>query len=181
MPNPTTLLTAEDLYKLPSDRRCELIDGILIEEPLPYFEHGSVVANVIGALASHVQAKGLGKVLTRSGFILRRDPDTVRAADIAFIRAARIPPEGLPTEYWVGAPDLAVEVIGPHDTPAEIHARVRDWVESGTSLVWIVYPESRTVNVLRSLTDRETLSEADTLDGGKVVLDFYCRVARLFE
>ena len=65
-------------------------------------------ANVIGVLSSHVQAKRLGKVLTRSGFILRRDPDTVRAADIAFIRAARIPPEGLPTEYWVGAPDLAV-------------------------------------------------------------------------
>lgn len=87
-----TLLTAEDLLKLPSDLRCELIDGLLIEMPLNTPEHGAVGANLAFLLGLHVRKNKLGRIFTGDvGFVVRRNPDTVRAPDIAFIRSARLP------------------------------------------------------------------------------------------
>ena len=61
----------------------------------------------------------------------RRNPDAVRAPDVAFISAERIPPDGLPTHFWELAPDLVVEIISPSNTPAEVQAKVREWLEAG--------------------------------------------------
>ena len=174
-------MTADDLFKLPSDLRCELIDGVLIKMAPPGVEHGGIQATLAFLMSEHVRPSRLGRVVTESGFVLRREPDTVRAPDVAFIRAERIQPGRLPAKYWDLAPDLVVEVVSPSDTASEIQSKVREWVEAGVRLVWVVYPESRTMNVIRSLGDRVTLSTEDTLDGGSVVPGFSCRVAELFE
>lgn len=60
-----------------------------------------------------------GMMGAETGFIIRRDPDTVRAPDIAFIRADRLP-EKIPQGYFDGAPDLAVEVLSPNDRASEV-------------------------------------------------------------
>lgn len=180
MAQTVTLLTAEDIEKLPSDLHCELIDGVLIEMSPPGNPHGRVVAKVTGALLK-AETMGLGLVFGEGGFILRRGPDTVRAPDVSFFGAGRVLPSSPRPAFWQVAPDLVVEVVSTWDTTAEIQTKVREWIEFGVKLVWVVYPETRTVHVIRSLQERLTLSEGDILDGGDVLPGFSCSVAELFE
>jgi Uma2 family endonuclease len=82
--------------------------------------------------------------------------------------------------YWPGAPDLAVEVISPSDTYAEVQEKVLDWLEAGTQMVMLVMPRKRTVTVYRSLTNITMLTEDDTLDGSDVVPGWKIPVRELF-
>ena len=173
------LLTAEDLERLGPDSRCELMDGVLVEMPPVGPTHGRVTIQLGTRLFLHAEAHGLGRVYTEVGFILQRGPDRVRAPDLAFIHADRIPPEGEPPGFWEIAPDLVVEVVSPNDTPGELQTKVREWLEAGVHLVWLVYPSSRTVTVVRSLLDRRELSADDTLGGEDVLPGFSCRVDEL--
>jgi Uma2 family endonuclease len=176
-----TLLTAEEFAKLPSSRWSELIDGVVVEMSPPAPEHGGIARTVFGLLWAYVRPRALGRVITEAGFIIRRNPDLVRAPDVPFIRTVQIPPTGLPRQFWNIAPDLVVEVVSPSDTRAEVLAKVREWIEAGVRTVWVAYPISRTIEVVRSLQERVTLGIGATLDGGDVVPGFSCPVAEIFE
>ena len=115
-----------------------------------------------------------------TGFLLEQDPDTVQAPDIAFVRRERIEKAGRVEGYWIGAPDLAVEVLSPSDTVRRIEGKVAEWLESGSRLVWVVSPKMHTVTVYRSLTEIVVLTEKDTLDGGDVVPGFQIPIAEIF-
>lgn len=80
-----------------------------------------------------------------------------------------------------GAPDLAVEILSPSNTPAAIRGKVAEYLVAGTRIMWIVDPDSRTVTVYRSLLVPHVLAEAETLDGEDVVPGFRITVAELFE
>lgn len=140
-------------------------------------DHGGVTNNLAFLLTAHVKAQGLGQVFAaETGFRLRQSPDTVRGADVSFIRADRIPPEGRPKGYWEIPPDLAVEVLSPGDTVQEIEDKVDDYLSAGTRAVWVVNPKRRTVTVHRSGIGPLVIGERDTLEGG-VVPGFRCNVA----
>jgi Uma2 family endonuclease len=181
MPTATRLLTAEEFWSLPSSRWAELIDGVPIEMSPPGPEATGIAATITWLLSTYVRPRALGKVFTDVGTIIRRNPDAVRAPDVAFIRAERVPAGGFPARGFTDVvPDLVVEVVSPGDTAAEVQSKVREWLEAGVRLVWVVYPSSRTVNVARSLLDRETLAVGDVLDGGDVIPGFICPVEDLF-
>ena len=130
------LMTADELLRTPqADKRVDLVRGILrVREPAGYL-HGEITARLCKLLMDHVDARALGRVLAaETGFKLNADPDTVRAADIAFIRQARLP-DPRPAGYAALAPDLAVEVLSPGDRPGEVLAKVGDWLSAGTRLV----------------------------------------------
>jgi Uma2 family endonuclease len=134
-----------------------------------------------GLLALHIKADNLGQGFgAETGFKIASDPDTVRAADIAFVRRERIPEAGIPKNFWPLAPDLVVEVVSPGDTYSEVQEKVEDWLGAGVSAVWVVDPRRRAVLVYRSLTDVTRLAEGDELDGGEVVPGFRCRVSEIF-
>jgi Uma2 family endonuclease len=78
------------------------------------------------------------------------------------------------------APDLVVEVVSPCDSAVAVRDKVRDWLEGGTRLVWVLYAEPRSVVVHRQGCSPETLSKEDTLDGAPVFEDFAVRVRELF-
>ena len=115
-----------------------------------------------------------------TGFWTERNPDTVRAPDAAFVSNERLPAEGLPRGYFQGAPDLAVEVVSPGDSAAEVRGKAEEWLQAGARLVWLVYPESRAVTVFRSREDVRTLASTDELTGEPVLPGFRCRVEELF-
>lgn len=176
-------MTAEELLGLPDDgKRHELVEGELKEMTPAGARHGSAAAALTVLLGQHVGAKRLGTVLAaETGFIISRNPDTVRAPDVSFVAQERIPPEGPPEGYWELAPDLAVEVVSPNDTAAGVQSKVQMWLESGVRLVWVVYPETRSVVAYRSLKEISTFTAGDTLGGGDVVPGFECKVAEIFE
>ena len=144
--------------------------------------HGKIAVRIGGRLDHFVSARQLGEVYgAETGFTLRRKPDTVRAPDAAFVSAARIPPGGIQSGYFPGAPDLAVEVVSPDDTAAEVKAKVNEYFEAGARLAWIIYPDAREVAVFKSARESLILSERDILDGGDVIPGFTCPVKEIFE
>jgi Uma2 family endonuclease len=177
------VMTADDLMMMPDDGYLyELIKGELIKvSPPPGHEHGLVTMNIAGPLYEYIKIRNLGKVYAaETGFLLEQNPDTVRAADVAFVRRERIERAGPVKGYWIGAPDLAVEVISPSDTVGRIEGKVSEWVKVGTALIWVVSPKLHTVTVYRSLTDVKVLTERDKLDGGDVVPGFAIPIAEIF-
>ena len=133
-----------------SDRIVELVEGEIVEMPLPNGEHGEVLAILTVRIGHYVLEKSLGRVATGdAGFILERNPDgrdTVRGVDLAFIGKSKAPAP-LPSTLLEYAPDLAVEVISPSNKVADMHRKIRQLLAAGTALVWIVHPETRTVEV----------------------------------
>ena len=176
------VITAEELLRMPArDQRHELINGELRTMAPAGYEHGRVTMKLGRLLANFVATHHLGDVLgAETGFKLRTSPDTVRAADVAFVAAARIPPGSQTYGFWEGGPDLAVEVISPGDTAEEVEAKIDDYLNAGTSIVWIVNPMRRTITVHRKGRDVDVLREGDTLSGDDVIPGFQCAVADAF-
>jgi Uma2 family endonuclease len=173
------ITTAEQLLRAGDIGRCELVRGELHMMIPPGFEHGRITMKLSWPIANHVEEHGLGTVVAaETGFLLSRNPDTVRAPDIAFVRAARGP--GPERGYFPGAPDLAVEVLSPDDRPGYVRDKVAEWLEAGALAVWVVDPRERTVTVHAPPTDPRVLHAADTLDGGDVLPGFALAVRDIF-
>jgi Uma2 family endonuclease len=146
MTTTSMITTAEQLFQeAVSLGRCELVRGELLMMSPAGSRHGAVTLRIATLLANHVDAHGLGQVFAaETGFILTRNPDTVRAPDVAFVSRSRLE-TGLPTGYFPGPPDLAVEVLSPDDRPAAVAAKTTDWLAAGTRLVWVVDPATRSL------------------------------------
>lgn len=171
--------TAEDLWKLAAgDKRYDLSRGVLIEMPPPKSLHGKVATLLGHFLFTHVSAYGLGEVYTHEiGFLLATDPDTVRSPDVSFIRAEvfqRITGgtgEEYPDRYLPVAPTIAVEIVSPSERTGDVADKVRDYLDAGTELVWVVYPREKHVLVYqpaqtaRLLTMDHALTAPDILPG----------------
>jgi Uma2 family endonuclease len=182
MSTTTQVFTADDLWRLRNDdMRHELVQGELRTMAPAGGEHGAIGIRTAGPLWAFVEQRKLGVVVgSETGFVLARNPDTVRAPDVAFISAARVPSAGIPQKFWPGAPDLAVEVISPGDTLQEVEEKVDEWLAAGTTLVWVINPKRKRVTVYRPPRSVTILEIGEELDGQDVVPGFKCRVADLF-
>lgn len=176
------LMTADELFHLPDDGyRHELVSGELRKMTPAGGQHGAVIMNVAVPLGQHIKAEQLGVIFgAETGFVLTRDPDTVRAPDVAFVRRDRIPAGELPVEFWPGAPDLAVEVLSPDDRPREVAEKIRAWLEGGTRAVWVVDARRRTVTIHHPGQPPRVLSETDVLEDHDIVPGFRLPVADIF-
>ena len=161
------------------DRIIELVEGEIVEHPKASGLHGQITMLLSVKIANFVVDNGLGVVTAaETGFLLERNPDgrdTVRGLDIAFIRGARV----LPDHLVDLAPDLAVEVISPSNKAADTHRKIRQLLAAGTALVWIVYPDSRIVDV-HTRDGASTLEADDMLSGGDVLPGFEVPVREIF-
>jgi Uma2 family endonuclease len=175
-------MTAEQLAALPDDgRRYELVRGELHMMSPAGHEHGRVAMRLGSLLEQHVRRHQLGTVYAaETGFLIAREPDTVRAPDVAFVRAQRL--AQLPDEdgYLPLAPDLVAEVVSPRDKFSEVEAKALAWLEAGTSLVLVVDPGTRTARVYRTKDNIAVLHEGETVSADDVVPGWEVAVADLF-
>ena len=175
-------LTAEELLHLAEDhQRHELINGALTTMPPNTLAHGLTAAALMISLGQHVEANHLGAALVGCGFLLRRDPDTVRAADLSFVSKERLDRLGRFKGYPPYAPDLAVDIIDPWELYVDVMDKVADWLDAGTRLVLVIDPNSRTVMVHRADAPMTRLTEDDQIDGADVVPGWTLPVRALFE
>jgi Uma2 family endonuclease len=177
-----TLLRADDLWQLPDDgQRHELIAGELRTMPPSGEEHGGLAAMFTTYLNGYVLANRLGRVFAaETGFLIATAPDTVRAPDVAFVSAERLRAMPPGSGYRRGAPDLAVEIVSPHDRYTEVEEKVADWLAHDTRMVIVVNPRRRTLAVHRSDTEVRHLTIDDPLDGDDVVPGWTMPVRDLF-
>ena len=164
----TQLMTADQLLALPNDGyRYELVRGELRKMPPAGFEHGELSLDIGTSLSVYVKAHNLGKACgAETGFLIGSNPDHVLAPDAAFVRRERVEAiGGRVTGYFPGPPDLAVEVISPHDRYTDVEEKVADWLAAGVQLVILVNPRNRSVTLRTPDQPPVTLTDQDTLDG----------------
>lgn len=177
-------MTADELLRLPDNgMRRELVAGELHEMPPAGGAHGYVGGRAFGRLLLFLERHpevGGGLFAAETGFRLSRDPDTVRAPDVAYVGEARLAQARVPG-FPELAPDLVVEVVSPNDTAGEIQKKVGEWLGAGSQLVWVLYPATRSVMVFRQDGTAALLHAEDTLTGDPVLPGFSCTVSDLFQ
>jgi Uma2 family endonuclease len=145
----TKLVTADELLTMRDIGRCELIYGQLVMMSPAGLPHGMVAMRIGRFLTERVDRHDLSVVFAaETGFKIESTPDLVRAPDVSFIRKQRLA-GGLPSGFFEGVPDLAVEVVSPDDTRREVAEKVNMWLAHGTTSCWVADPIVRNVAVHR--------------------------------
>jgi Uma2 family endonuclease len=174
--------TEAEIEGLPADGYThEVVNGELVMSPKNNYQHGDICTQLLIALGTHAKDHKLGAVWDSStGFWMRNR--NCRAPDISFVSKARL--KGFKRsaqQFFPGAPDLAVEILAPSNTPQELTERLKDFFDSGTQLAWIVHPDEQFVEVCHSPTDRRILGPGADLEGEVLLPGFRFPIADLFK
>jgi Uma2 family endonuclease len=160
-------------------RLCELVDGVLVEKTVGYYE-SLLAATLIHLLREFVEKHDLGIVLGPDG-TLRILPDQVRIPDVCVILWGRFPERQLPREPIPAiAPDLAVEILSEGNTPGEMERKRHDYFRAGVRLVWYLDAKARTVHVYSGPEQGAVVALDGLLEGGDVLPGFRLPLAELF-
>jgi Uma2 family endonuclease len=171
-----------DTYARMSDEGwpTELVRGRVVREPQPTFEHGRVQARIVELLRSEIREAGLDLICVGNvGTLVTEKPDTVRGPDVAVVRRDRVP-TGRGSGFVRGAPDLAVEVVSPSNTAADLQEKVAEYLAGGARYVWVVYPATRTVVAHDSPRTATLLRETEPLTATDLLPQLSIEVAELF-
>jgi Uma2 family endonuclease len=176
--------TEAELQTLPDDGYLhEVVNGELVMSPKNDFFHGWICTRLSTALNNFVARKKLGVVLDSStGFWMRNR--NCRAPDISFVSKERLAREKFThatRKFFPGAPDLAVEILSPNNTRAEMDERLKDFFSSGTQITWIINPDAECVEVCHAPDKRQLLGRGAELDGGHLLPGFRYPIADLFK
>jgi Uma2 family endonuclease len=176
-----TEYTPDDLLEMPDGACFELVNGQLVERNVSALS-SIVAAKLCQILLTFCDAHQLGWVLSSEcGYrCFPKDPDRIRRPDVSFVDRARLPVNRLAEGYVTIAPDLAVEVISPHDRAYDVEEKVQEYLEAGVKLVWVVNPPTQTVRIYRGDGSITGVRAADELSGEGVLPGFRCRVGELF-
>ncbi len=177
----TKSITADELLAMPrgDGKRYELIRGVLIQKMPTGTPHGLTVSNTDFVLNQYCRSNDYGDTVAADpGYLLDRDPDTVRAPDIAWFAPGKLTSVG--PGFPELAPDLAVEVKSPSNSNPEMAAKAAMWLSYGSQQSWVLDPERTAVTVYRPNAEPVTLTEDDTLDGGALLPGFTSPIWQLF-
>ncbi len=180
-----TLLTAEDFFVWANrpenrDRRFELEQGKVVELALSGQRQSAVCGNVAGILGNYTRLAHKGYVCTNNmALILERNPDTVRGPDVVLYTEKKKSPE-LSLGFPENLPTLVVEVLAPDDRPNRMMKRIKEFLNRGVSLVWLLDPEARDLTVHRLQQPNQFFGEQDELTGLEELPGFRCPVREFF-
>jgi Uma2 family endonuclease len=181
-PFPGTATEKDLLWSVDRNHLVELVDGTLVEKTVGWLE-SLIAVNLTRALANFVREHRLG-VVAGTDATLRMKLGNIRLPDVTFISVNDLPGGEVPTEAVPTLPPtLAAEVISEGNTKAEMRKKLREYFDSGSQMVWMLYPKTRTIAIFREPTDEPTqvLNETEVLEGGDVVPGFRIPVADLFK
>lgn len=169
--------TVQDLLNLPEDGyRYEMIGGVIIRMPPPQEEHGQISSLVNEVLAPYCRAQKMrSKLVADIGYLLV-GADTVLAPDVSIMQQPRAPGE----TYATVAPLLAVEIASPSQSRPYLQDKAEAFLEAGTRMVWVIWPDTRTVDVWTGMNHVAHIQMRDTLDGAAILPGFTCPVADIF-
>jgi Uma2 family endonuclease len=176
---PIAVMTADQLLTLPDDgMRHELVAGELRTMSPTGHEHGLLTIRFAASLLNASDSSGIGEVSTgEPGYRLARNPDTVRAPDVAFLRTPRGRAEkGFPE----GPPDLVVEVVSPNDLYTELDEKVDMWLAAGATIVFVVDPRRETVTEHRANAPRRIYTLGDSLSADDLLPGWTLALSWLF-
>lgn len=162
---------------LDPDKLYEIVDGQPEEKEMPGARHSGICARLATELGVYLKANRSGGLYVEGSFQIGRNE---RLPDLAFVAAARIPPEGEPETKWPIPPDLAVEVMSPNDLYERVYAKTIEYLAAGVKQVWLVSPEHHTITIYRSATSITAFAGDCELVSEDLLPGFRCALREMF-
>ena len=181
MTTQTRKITVDEFWEMASDpgHRYELVDGVPVDmDGAP--RHGRVTLHVGCLLAVHVEENDLPlEVGVTTGFQMNRY--TLRFPDVHVTSWERMAAYDEDAGGWPAfAPDVAIEVVSPSNTPAELARKAEEYFANGSRAMWIADPVPRTVTIRRPGTVDQVFRMGEELSGEPEIPGFSCRVDDVF-
>lgn len=174
------LLTGRDLWQMGDIGSCELIDGRIVSMSPTGGEHGRIENRLGFELMAFIREKPLGWVLVGEvGIYIRRNPDTVRGADVVFLSKERAP-DGPSTGFLEIAPDVVVEIISPSDRWQDLRQKIEDYFTIGVEQVWVVEPDAQKLLVFDAPTRMRAFAATDFFEADGALKGFSLKISELF-
>ena len=177
-----TLMTADEFFRLYShkDGRYELVDGEVVEMAPVFRRHGRTASNITTAFNIYSRQRGEGWSEVEVGYTVRSGPDTVRGPDVSLILTGQPDDEDEGSGFVPGTPDIAVEVVSPSNTAAEMERKVAEYLAAGSHRVWVAYPSNRTVAVHRADGTISTYGADDVITDEELLPGFSLPLPDIF-
>ena len=160
---------------------CELVDGVL-KEKTPMGLFANILATILAtSINTFAIPKRLGMAINETAY--QRDAKNTRRPDVSYYELSKLPSLEVLLEdpaVFDREPNLAIEVVSPTNTIAEMDKRIAHFFKTGIQLVWIVHPQSKQVHVYHSTKDCKILDIGDVLDGGVVLPGYSLPLHDLF-
>jgi Uma2 family endonuclease len=174
------LITGEELYEMNNVERSELVEGKLkfMSPTMP--RHGKYESLLSHFLMGFVYERDLGDVMTGEvGIYIKRNPDTIRAADVIYISYMKLD-QATPKKFLDVAPELVAEIMSPNDRWSDVRNKLREYFSIGVKVVIVVEPKEQILSVFRSMTDVQELSREDTLTLEDILPGFALPLSKYF-
>jgi Uma2 family endonuclease len=158
---------------------CELVDGVLVEKPVGYYE--SKVAFILGSyIQAYLRENPIASAAGENG-PLRTTPGQVRLPDISVILNDRLTLKMIKEQKILDLPpDIAVEVLSESNTKKEMDRKLREYFQAGTRLVWYIDPETEIAEVFTSPDASQRVSGDQELDGRDILPGFSIKLGVVF-
>ena len=128
----------------------EWIFGRIVQKASPPYRHASAQARVASAFLSWADEYGAGRVGTEWEFRIAPPDEVARTLvpDVAFLSYAKLGFDQDDAAQMPSiAPNVAVEVLSPHDRQRNVDEKIRVYLACGTGLVAVADPERRNVTL----------------------------------
>ncbi len=144
LPN-TKMVTYEEWLEMPEVKDEEVVNGEIRVMPAAKLNHALIVENIHGTLFQQLDRTNTVVLTGSYGLVVHIAPLTCRTPDLAvFDRKTIVQVDG----YIRSAPELAVEVLSPRNTPRDMRQKILDYASLGVPELWIVSQDERTVEIL---------------------------------
>ncbi|MEI6231668.1 MAG: Uma2 family endonuclease [Planctomycetota bacterium] len=174
------IMTQIAFLEMEHDGLFEFVNGEIVEKNMGAIsmEIGNVILFI---LRTYCYEHKLGRVMMEQFFqCYSDDPERVRRPDVAFISKGKLPGDKLPEGAISVVPDLVVEVVSPYDKQYKVDEKVKEYLDAGVRIVWVVSPPGQYVRIYRNGRPTTELSIADTITGEDVIAGFSCKVSEFF-
>ena len=176
-------MTAEEYVALPKRLHgysYELVQNALVlRDPGPRWIHGSVQGNLQRYLHEWMEKFGHGAVAVEVDCLLSEAPDTIRIPDVAVL----LQPFDAENAFHGrvrGAPDIAIEVLSPSNSPQEMRDKTSEYFQAGALRVWIADPETRTVIIRKADGTNTRFTDKDQLEDPEILPGFALDMQKIF-
>ncbi len=157
----------------------EVVDGELIVLPPPKAKRSRIAARISRALAPLANQK-LAEVYMEAGYKLSEDPPTWIQPDVSVLSIERVRATG-GDDYFVGSPELAVEVVSPSETARDLNRKIDALLAGGSLAVWVIYPEEQEVRIFVPGGASHVCRGSETLTMPELLPGWELPIVKLFE
>ena len=177
--------TVDDVWRLELENqnpleKYYLIDGELCIKMAPTEMHGETASLIAHYLLEYVLPRGLGRVGIEVGFHPPGDRGTALLPDVSFLSKARMTKRAL-SSYVPSMPDLAIEIVSPSQSLAQVRRKAEVYLRHGASLVWLIDPQTKFAEVWRrDHAERETVAADGELSGDDILPGFRLPLRQIF-